>query len=134
MSEDIQSKEAGTVRLVPTSEGIRFETIVKEPTPPGQAYVETAKAKSRRELELEAGQKRVADAAREQANRPPRIISDAEKRATGQNTAVFRPNMIHADRVIGHNGAPVSQQLGALMRRVGSAPAAAPQEAIQKAE
>jgi hypothetical protein len=114
-----QSSEPGTDRLVQTAEGIRFEHI-EQPAPTGQAYVEPARAKTRREQELEAGRLRVAQVAKEQALRPPRIKSEKELMAEGHNVPVFRPNMLQADRVISHNGAPVSQQLGALMRRVGS--------------
>jgi len=91
-----------------------------EPEPTGQAYVEPERAKTTRELEIEAGKKRVAQAQRDMANRPPRIISEAERRAQGYNVEVFRPNMVTADRVTSVNGMAVNQQLGALMRRVGS--------------
>jgi len=110
----------GTMSLVQTPEGMRFEPIVK-PEPTGQAYVEPEKAKTRRDLEMEAGRKRVAEATELVKNRPPRIVSDAEKRAQGTNTPIFRPNTVHADRVVQHNGAPVSQAVGAVMRRVGAA-------------
>jgi hypothetical protein len=95
---------------------------VKKPEPPptGQAYVATARAMTTRELEMEAGKKRVAQAQRDIANRPPRIISEAERRAQGFNVEVFRPNTVYADRTTSVNGMPVNQQLGALMRRVGS--------------
>jgi hypothetical protein len=95
---------------------------VKKPEPEktGQAYVEPARAKTTRELEIEAGKRRVEQCAREMANRPPRIISEAERRAQGFNVEVFRPNTVYADRVTSVNGMPVNQQLGALMRRVGS--------------
>ncbi len=94
---------------------------VKKPEPEktGQAYVETPRAKTTRELEMEAGKRRVEEAQRLNATRPPRIIGEAERRAQGYNVEVFRPNMVHADRVTSVNGSPVSQQLGALMRKVG---------------
>jgi hypothetical protein len=120
--------EQGTVTMTQTPEGIRFEKA-PAPAPTGQAYVETARAKTTRELELEAGRKRVADAAALAASRKPIVKSDAELRAEGYNVAVFRHNMLHADRVTGNNGSPVSQQLGALLRKVGTkvkAPETAP--------
>lgn len=108
------------IHVVPTDTGVRFERAA-EPAPSGQAYVEQPRARSTREMEIEAGKRRVAIAAEQVKNRPPRVISDRERQAQGYNTSVFRPNQLHADRVIGHNGAAVSQQLGALMRKVGAA-------------
>eukprot|EP00919_Chromeraceae_sp_WS-2016_P030223 GHVR01071767.1.p3 GENE.GHVR01071767.1~~GHVR01071767.1.p3 ORF type:complete len:121 (-),score=10.58 GHVR01071767.1:1074-1436(-) len=94
---------------------------VKKPEPDktGQAYVETPRAKTTRELEMKAGKRRVEEAQRMNANRPPRVISEAERRAQGFNVEVFRPNTVYADRVTSVNGSPVNQQLGALMRKVG---------------
>jgi len=113
-----QSSEAGTIRRIQTQDGVSFEKI-PETAPTGQAYVEPEKAKTRRELELETGRKHVAAAAELIKNRPPRIISEAERRAQPSNVPVFRPNSLHSDRVASQNGQPVSQQLGALMRKVG---------------
>lgn len=108
------------INVVPTDTGVRFERTA-EPEPTGQAYVQPQRAKTTRELEMEAGARRVAVNAEQVKNRPPRIISDKERQAEGFNTAVFRPNSLHADRVIGNNGSAVSQHLGAMMRKVGSA-------------
>jgi len=119
MVEQVEPVGSG-FKAIQDENGIRFEKVVHTNTEPvGVAYVEPEKAKTRRELELEEGRKRVAAAAKEIANRPPRIISDAEKQAQGTNVPVFRPNNVYADRVISHNGRPVSQTTGALMRRVG---------------
>jgi hypothetical protein len=112
--------EEGSFRRQQDAEGVRYETIEK-PAATGVAYVDTPKAKYRRDKEMEAGKKRVAEAAELNAKRPPVIKSEAERRAEGYNTSVFRPNSLHADRTIKFNGVPVSQGLGALMRRVGSA-------------
>jgi len=81
-----------------------------EPAKTGVAYVEPERAKTTRELEMEAGRKRVEFNKLQMANRPPRIISDKEKQAEGVTTTVFRPNFANADRL--------STGLGPLMRRV----------------
>lgn len=90
-----------------------------EPEKTGQAYVETQRAKTTRELEMEAGRKRIEQAQHDMRTRPPRVISEAEKKAQGFNVEVFRPNSVHSDRVVSHNGLRVDQSLGALMRKVG---------------
>jgi hypothetical protein len=113
---DVSSDE-GTFTMVQTPTSVTYEKK-PEVAPTGQAYIEPARAKNTRELEMAAGAARVAKIREELKTRPPRIISDAEKRATGSSVEVFRPNDARADRVISHDGAPVSQQLGALMRRV----------------
>ena len=108
----------GTQKLVQTEGGIRFEAV-KQPEPTGQAYVMPDKAMTKRDQEIEAGRKRVAAAAALNASRPPRVRSEAEIRAEGQNVPVFRPNMPSLDRL--------NTGLGPLMRRVGAkvqAPAA----------
>lgn len=111
--------DEGDFEAVVTKHSVEYRKK-PEPEKTGEAYVETPRAKTTRELEMEAGRKCVERAARDAANRPPRIISEAEKRAQGFNTEVFRPASVYADRVTSVNGMPVSQQLGALMRKVGS--------------
>src|SRR5208282_299290 len=99
MSEEAQqSEEAGTFRRVITPTSVSFEEIPK-PVSTGQAMVETAKSKSKRDLELEAGAKRVAEHAEFVRNRPPRIISEAERLAQGSSVPVFRPNMPASDNM-----------------------------------
>lgn len=100
----------GEFKAIADDTGIHFEKR-PEPVATGQAYVETPRAKSRRELELEAGRQRVAVAAEQVRNRPPRIIPEAEQRAQGQNTSVFRPGM-SLDRL--------NTGLGPLLRKVGA--------------
>jgi hypothetical protein len=119
MSQTPQSSEPGTVQIVQTPEGVRFENIEK-PASTGQAYVEPPKAKTKREIEMEAGRLRVEQAQHELRTRPPRIKSQQEIMAEGTSVPVFRPNSVYADRVTGNNGAGISQEIGALMRRVGS--------------
>jgi hypothetical protein len=126
MSEEAkQSEEAGTFRRVITDEGVKFEEIHKPPAT-GVAYVEPEKAKTRRDLELEAGKRRVAENAELIKNRPPRIISEAEKRAQGSSVPVFRPNQAWADRAIVNNQR--STVMPELLRRVGGNAAAKPPE------
>ena len=114
-------EQEGTRKIVQDAAGVHFEDVPqKEQT--GTAYIEPEKAKTRRDLELELGKKRVAAAAELIKNRPPRIISEAERKAQGSNTPIFRPNSLYNDRVTGVNGNPVSQHVGALMRKVGGGP------------
>ena len=115
MSENLE----GAFRAVQDAEGVHFEKR-PDPVKTGTAYVEPEKAKTRRELELQAGRRRIAEAAEEMKHRPPRVISEAEARAQPTNTPIFRPNSLYADRVASTNGMPVNQALGALMRRVGT--------------
>jgi hypothetical protein len=111
--------DEGAFAVLQTPHSVEY---VKKPEPEktGQAFVEPQRSKTTRELEMEAGRKRVEEQARLNANRPPRIISEAERRAQGYNVEVFRPNSVYADRTTRVDGAQVNQQLGALMRRVGS--------------
>jgi len=111
MTEALQSSEAGTIRRVQTPEGVTFAPI-PQVEPAGQAYVETQKAKTRRDLEMEAGRARVAHNAELVKNRPPRVISEKEARSQGTSTPVFRPNMKGLDRT--------QSGLGPLLRKVGS--------------
>ncbi len=98
------------VRVVATPTGVKFEpTEVLKPS--GVAYVETAKAKTKRDLEMEAGAARVARAAEEQARRPPRIISEAERRAEGTNVPLLRPG-IALDRMQTGLGPLIMRKLG----------------------
>jgi len=115
----------GKFRMVQTKEGVHYEPIA-QPEPTGTAVVESARSKTKRELEMEAGRQRVAANAREVAARPPRVISERERMAEGHNVAVFRPNQVQADRVTGWNGQQISQHLGTLMRRMKAAPEAPP--------
>ena len=101
----------GTTKLIQTPEGIRFEKI-EQPEATGHAYVATERATTKRDQEIEAGRKRVAEAAALAASRPPRDRSEAEIRAEGQNVPVIRPNMPSLDRL--------NTGLGPLMRRVGA--------------
>ena len=105
-----QSDEVGTFRRVVTPTSVSFEEIPK-PAPTGQASVETAKSKSRRDLELEAGAKRVAENAALLKNRPPRVVSETERRSQGSSVPVFRPNMTASDNM--------TKGLGPLLRKVG---------------
>ena len=52
----------GTTKLIQTPEGIRFEKI-EQPEATGHAYVATERATTKRDQEIEAGRKRVAEAA-----------------------------------------------------------------------
>lgn len=107
----------GEFKATQTAHSITFEKKpVQEQT--GQASITTDKMASRRELEMAAGRKRIELAQQEMINRPPRVKSEAEIRAEGSNTPIFRPNSALADRITRHNGMPVSQQVGALMRKV----------------
>jgi hypothetical protein len=101
----------GTQKLIQTPAGVHFEAVAQE-QPTGQAYVATSRAAARREEELAAGRKRVAENAALNASRPPRIISEKERMAEGGSVPVFRPNMPSLDRL--------NSGLGPLMRRVGS--------------
>lgn len=112
-----QKSEA--VQVIPTETGVRFEPAAVQEKPPGLAVVQSARARTTREQELAAGAARVAHFQELEKNRPPRIIPDKERKAEGFSTSVFRPNSVYADRLTGSNGMPVSQQLGALMRKVG---------------
>lgn len=112
MVEAVQSSEPGTFERIQDKSGMHFKEV-ESPPKTGQAYIEPERAKTKRELELEAGKKRVADNATLIANRPPRIISDKERMATGQNVPVFRPAMLGVDRM--------SSGLGPALRKVGSA-------------
>lgn len=106
-----QSSEPGTFQRVQTPEGMTFKEIPAAPVT-GTAYVEPEKAKTRRELELEAGKARVAENQKLVAERPPMRISQQERQAQGSNVPVFRPNMLNVDRS--------STGLGPMMRKVGS--------------
>jgi hypothetical protein len=99
-------------------QSVTFEKI-ETPKPAGQAFVMPERAKTTRDLEMEAGARRVAAAKERNKNLPPRVIPDAERRAESINTSVFRPNSAYADRATRHDGSPVSQHLGSLMRKVG---------------
>lgn len=108
------------VTATQTPDGVEFHKI-DAPAPQGQAFVPTERTLTQRELEMAAGARRVAAAKFAEQHRPPRIKSENELRAEGSTVQVFRPNSVYADRVVGHNGGAVSQQLGAMMRRVGGA-------------
>lgn len=118
LNTTIPTAEEGAFRRVITPNGVGFKKI-DQPAATGQAYVETERAKTKRELEMEIGAKRVAQVAEQNKNRPPRQISEAERRAQPTNTPVFRPNSVYADRINRQSGQPVDQALGAMMRRVG---------------
>ena len=114
MVEERETNHSGAFSIVQDTKGVHFEkNPVVEPT--GSASgPEPDKMKSKRDLEMEMGKRRVAEAAKEIANRPPRIISEAERKATGTNVPLFRPNMLGIDRV--------NSGLGPLMRKVGGTP------------
>jgi hypothetical protein len=107
-----QSSEPDTVRMIQTPDGMRFEKNEPAPASQGTAYIEPEKARNRRELELEAGRKRVAENAAIVAARPPRAISEKELRSQGRSVPVFRPGQAHADRM--------NTGLGPLLRKVGT--------------
>lgn len=100
----------GQFKAVADETGIHFEKR-EEAASTGVAYIEPERAKTKRELELETGRKRVALVAEQMRHRPPRVISEAEARAQGRSTPVFRPGM-PLDRL--------NTGLGPLLRKVGS--------------
>jgi hypothetical protein len=106
-----QVEVAGAFKVVQDAQGVRYE---KQPEvlvdPSRHAYVEPPAAKSRRELEMEAGKRRVAEITKQLANHPPVKRSEAELRAQGTSTPVFRPNGMGLDRL--------QSGLGPLMRKV----------------
>lgn len=132
MTEETEKVVEGRFRMVQTKEGVHYEPIA-QPEPTGTAVVESARGKTKRELEMEAGRNRIAENAREVASRPPRVISEKERMATGHNVPVFRPNQVLADRTVGWNGQQVSQHLGTLMRRMKGTAEAAPEAPAEAA-
>lgn len=101
MSTDQEVKPQTVAPVTPPSDApIKFETDdsgriqatfntekppVHMPSPP------TARQQSQTDMEMEAGRRRVAMAAEQLANRPPVVLSEAEKKAMGTNTPVYRP-------------------------------------------
>jgi hypothetical protein len=119
-ADDVAFSNEGEFKMVHNGKSVEFEKI-EHAAPQGQAMVPTERAQATRELEMAAGAKRVEQARLQQANRPPVVRSEAELKAEGTTTPVFRHNSPHADRVVTSNNQPISQQLGTLLRnKVGS--------------